>query len=103
MTSLVLASSLLASLELVKVPSTDGQRALVLIHAPSEVGHIGLASSWSLVVLALSVGVVVGHLCLLRLGWRSRATAAEETTDGVADRGSDCYTAWGVLVCNCNK
>jgi len=97
--NLVLASSLLASLELVKVPTADSQRALVLVHAPSEVANIGLASPWALVVLSLRVGVVVSHLRLLLLGWCGRAAAAEESTDGVADGGADCDTAGRWSVC----
>lgn len=95
MTPLVLASSLLARLELVKVPTADSQRALVLIHASSEVGNVGLASPWALVVLGLSIGVVVSQRRLLLLGWSGGAAAAEEATDGVTDGGSDCDTAGG--------
>ena len=51
----------MASLELVKVPTADGQTALVLIHAATEVGDIGLASSGSLVA-GRSVGAVVGRV-----------------------------------------
>ena len=81
---LVLAGSLLASLELIKVPSTDSQRALVLIHASSEVVDIGLASSWLTVAGVLNCTVVV--LCerlLLSSCWL-RATA-KEATDGMTD------------------
>lgn len=51
----------MASLKLVKVPTTDGQTALVLIHAATEVGNIGLTCSGSLVV-GRSVGAVVGRV-----------------------------------------
>lgn len=47
---LVLGGGGLASLELVKVPTADGQRTLVLIHAAAEVGDVGLASPWGLVL-----------------------------------------------------
>lgn len=59
--SLVLRGSRLASLELVEVPTANGQTALVLIHAATEVGDISLASSGSLVVGG-SVSAVVGRV-----------------------------------------
>lgn len=40
----------MAGLELVEVPTADGQTALVLVHAAAEVGNIGLAGSGGLVV-----------------------------------------------------
>jgi len=49
-TTLVLASSRLASLELIKVPSTDSQITPVGVHAVAEVSDIGLASSGRLVL-----------------------------------------------------
>ena len=42
-TSLVLTSGSLARLELVQVPSADGQAALVLVHALAEVVDVGAA------------------------------------------------------------
>lgn len=90
---LVLGSSSLASLELVKVPAADGETALVLVHALAEVGDVGLTGARGLV---RGVGVRVLRLDLLRLGLcrgRGRGAAAEEATDGVADGRTYCDTA----------
>lgn len=65
----------------------------------AEVAHISLASG----VLPRLVGGValpqtvvhglgLGRSLLLGLGGSGGATAAEETADGVADRGTDCDT-----------
>ena len=51
----------MAGLELVEVPTADGQTALVLVHAAAEVGNIGLAGSGGLVV-GRSVSAVVGRI-----------------------------------------
>lgn len=96
---LVLASSSLASLELVKVPAADGQVALVLVHAAAEVGDVLRAHGGRLVlrvhgdlaVLRLRYGLVGGR------GGRAGSTA-EPATDGVADRRADCDTAGRVSV-----
>lgn len=47
---LVLASSGLACFELVKVPSTDGEASLVLVHALPELVDVVCASTLSLVL-----------------------------------------------------
>lgn len=52
-TDLVLASSLLTSLELIKIPPTDCQRTLVLVHALAEVVDVCLTSSG----LAIAAGL----------------------------------------------
>ena len=57
---LVRASSLLASLELVQVPSADGQVALVLVHALAEVVYICSTGSGVLRVLSAR-----GVVCVL--------------------------------------
>ena len=44
---LVLGGSLLAGLELVKIPAADREVALVLVHALAEVHDIGLADCGS--------------------------------------------------------
>lgn len=88
---LVLASRLLAGLQLIQIPSTDVQAALVVIHALPEVANLGLAST---ALLGRVVGLVllceVGVLGLL-LG-RCGGAAAEPASDGVADGGTYCDT-----------
>ena len=90
---LVGSGSRLASLELVKVPATDGQVALVLVHAAAEVVDVGLADLGGLVA-GRGVGAVVcrvgGSLALLLN--RSRRAATEEAANGVADGRADCDT-----------
>lgn len=92
-TSLVLASSSLASLQLVHVPSTNRHVSLVLVHAVCEaLGRHGAVG------ILLLVGVVVALLLLSGdrgLGVRSLAgaTAAKETANGVADGGADSDTS----------
>lgn len=87
---LVLARRLLARLQLIQIPPADGQRALVLVHAPPEVANVGGAGAGAVVLLRR---VVVGrHARLLGVGGRRRlggAAAAEEAADGVADGGAD--------------
>lgn len=85
-TGLVLASSRLASLQLVHVPSANRHVALVLVHAVRK----ALGRHGAIGVLLL-VGVVVALLLLsgnrgLRVRRLAGATATEETTDSVADR-----------------
>ena len=55
--SLILASGALARLELVEIPSADGQAALVVVHALAEVANVGLA--WSGLGLLAEVGLLV--------------------------------------------
>lgn len=90
---LVLAGSLLAGLELVKVPSADVQRALVLVHALAEV--VDVRGTCALLLALVAAGVVCALLegRGLRLGGRRAGATTEEATDGVADRGTDCNTA----------
>lgn len=80
--SLVLASSCLASLQLIKIPPTDRQAALVLVHALSESIDIVLARAWRLIVVRLRGS---GLLLLLLYG---RGSTTEEAADGMANRGS---------------
>jgi hypothetical protein len=61
--NLVLTSSLLTSLELVKVPSADGQTALILVHAFAESVDIVRARARRLVHLC-----GVGLVCLCEFG-----------------------------------
>lgn len=89
---LVLASRGLASLQLIHIPSTNSQAALVLIHALSEVADLCLASS----ALILSACLLV-LLCEFGRGWLllsgSGGAAREETADGMADGRSYSDTA----------
>jgi hypothetical protein len=92
---LILASSLLAGLELVQVPATDIQASLVLVHALPEVTNLGLACAIGALSVVGSLLLVllseVGRLSLLGSGFGGRATG-EETANGVANGGADCYT-----------
>lgn len=56
---LVLASSLLTRLELVKVPSANGKGTLVLVHALAKVADVVCACCRGSLVLRSRVGVVV--------------------------------------------
>ena len=90
---LVLAGSGLARLELVKVPTADGQVALVLVHAAPEVGDVLRAHAGSL-VLGVHGGLAVLGLGERLVGRRSGAGAtAEPAADGVTDGGTDSDTA----------
>lgn len=85
--------------QLVHVPTTDADVAIVLIHAVAEVTNVGLTGR----VLPGLVGSTalpetavhtlrLGRRSLLGLSGSAGATTAEEATDGVADRGADCDT-----------
>lgn len=91
--SLVLTSSRLASLQLIQIPPTDSQTALILIHASLEVVDLRVADPRWLVVLIHAVLAIVllgdGLVGWCLLG----AAAAEEAADRVADAGADCNTA----------
>lgn len=82
---LILTSRSLASLELIKVPTADGQTALVLIHTPAKAGDV-LGARPGLRLRAC-VDLVLGlKLGALRVGLSGRAAAAAEpAADGVAD------------------
>lgn len=87
--SLVLASSSLASLQLIHIPSADRHIARVLVHAIREA-----FGRHSTVRVLLLVGVVVALLLLggrsgLGVGSLAGATAAKEATDSVANGGAD--------------
>lgn len=104
---LILRSRLLTRLQLIQIPPTNRQTPLVLIHArPEVVDVVGAHALRGLGVghrRALVHAVVLGgHWSgfLLLLGG-STATAAEPAADGVADRGTDCYTAVGDVSCCC--
>ena len=77
--NLVLASSLLTSFELIKIPAANIQIALVLIHALSEVPDLRRTH---LILLTLGGGGhgvrVLGETLLCRGRFLSTATAAEE-------------------------
>jgi len=84
---LVLASSTLASLQLVEIPSTDLHVAVVVIQA--------LREYLCLITTAIRAGLVLVSLLSLSLnrllGRCSRATT-KETTDGVTDGRADSDT-----------
>lgn len=90
---LVLASSRLAGLQLLQVPPANLHVSAVVIHALGE-------------ACCRTRAVVAPFVLLLRLGadlllWllgRGGGTAAEEATDGVADRRAYCYTAVEVSI-----
>lgn len=90
--ALVLSCSLLAGLELLHVPAADGQVALVLVHAVGEALDVRGAGAACLGGGGLRVQAIVHGLPGLRVGigrqlfdGGSRGSAAEETTDGMAD------------------
>ena len=90
---LVLAGSGLARLELVKVPTADGQVALVLVHTAPEVADVLCAHAGSL-VLGVHGGLAVLGLGERLVGRRSCAgAAAEPATDGVTNGRTDSDTA----------
>lgn len=84
-TSLVLAGSGLAGLELLEVPVADLHVAAVLIEALCE----ALGGTGAVVVLVLLLGSGLGLDGSSGLG----GAAAEEATDGVADRRANGDTA----------
>lgn len=96
---LVLTSRSLTSLKLIQIPPTNAQTPLILIHALAEAINIigtrarALLSTRVDSVLLRELGGLGGSLSR-----RGAAAAAEPASDCVADRGSDCYTAGGVLV-----
>ncbi len=71
--------------QLIQVPPANGQAALVLIHAPTEVLHIHLA--WRTAVLRV-VHSRAGAVGLLGFGGCGRR-AAEHAADGMTDGGAD--------------
>lgn len=97
---LIQSSRLLTRLQLIQVPPTNGQIALVLIHTPLEALHFVSARRRAGLLLLLC-GLAVRDLSVLRLlrrrgfldGRGCAAAAAEEAADGVADGGADCYAA----------
>lgn len=99
---LIPAGSSLASLQLVQVPTTDIQIPLILIHTAGEV--LDVRGTWPCifvgtrllctvgVVELARLGVIFGRLLVfLLLGCRRCRRSAEETTDGMTDRGADGY------------
>lgn len=90
---LIRTCSSLASLQLVKVPSTDLHVATVVIQALCE--HLSLV-----LAVASVVGILLGLLSLslgLSLSGRSGGTATEEAADGVANGGTDGDTTVSML------
>lgn len=91
---LILLRGRLTRLQLIQIPPTNRQIALVLIHARLEAADLALAD------LGRLVGLVHRVLAVLRLGdglvgrgLRSGGAAAEPAADGVPDGGSDCDAA----------
>jgi hypothetical protein len=94
--NLILPSRSLTSLQLIKIPPTNRQIALILIHTLAEIIHIRRADLRGLVILVHGVGAVVllgdGLVDGCGFDLLGRA-AAEEAADCVADGGSDCDAA----------
>lgn len=96
---LVLTSCTLARLQLIQIPPANGQISLVLIHTSLETSHLVPAHTGPTLLLRV-LSLSVRQLSLLRLlrrsgflNWSgSTATAAEESSDCVTDRGTDCDT-----------
>lgn len=96
--TLVLSRGRLARLELVQVPSADGQAALVLVHALAEVIDVSRTRARRLLHLCRGL-VLLGEVGVLGRGFGGRGrAAAEPAADGVADGGADCDTAARALV-----
>ena len=86
--SLVLPSRRLTRLKLIKIPATDGQTPLVIIHALAEALDIIRARSSRRLLHCSGVGGLVlrGELGGLRGGFSGRGgAAAEPAADCVAD------------------
>lgn len=101
--SLVLSSRSLAGFQLVQVPTANSQITLILIHAVPEVADISRASTVLCRVIcsratlpqAAVHGLGRGRSLLRLSGSAGRRTAREKASDGVSDRGTDCYTSCG--------
>lgn len=93
---LVTTSRALAGLQLIQIPSTDGQITAVLVHAGAEIPHVRRTGAGGLEVVVGGEGAVFS-LRDGRLGGfgrrGGRGAAAEEAAEGVADGGANCYTA----------
>ena len=86
--SLVLRASLLASLQLLQIPTADLHVTLALIHALCEVARVDVARPRPVVVLRIGRlrGVLLRlRLLLLLLRRRRLAAASEESANRVAD------------------
>lgn len=84
--TLVLASSRLARLQLIEVPSTDSQAALVLVHALAELVDVVCASAGLRHLRGSRILVLLGELGVLGGGFGGgRGAATEPAADGVAD------------------
>ena len=90
---LILASSSLASLELIQVPPTDGQVALLLIRALPEVGDVLRTDLRRLVLLVHRILAIVLLGDRLVGGRCSLGAAAEHSAERMTDAGADCDTA----------
>lgn len=91
--NLVLASSLLARLQLLQIPSTDLHIALVLIQALSKLLGIDLAALLAPTALRSIVSLSGNSRLLWLLGCWLRGTTSEESADCVPDGGTYCYTS----------
>ena len=90
--ALVLTSSLLASLQLIQVPSANRQATLVLVHAGAELLDVSRARARRLHLCGALVLLCEFGVLGRSLGGCGGRAAAEEAADGVADGGSDCDT-----------
>lgn len=84
--------------QLLEVPSADLHVALVLVQTLCE--RLGIILATSRAPLVILVAVVVGLACdcvVGLFGWGG-GSATEHAADGVADGGTNCYTAVVVSV-----
>ena len=98
--NLIVLRRILTSLQLLKIPPTNRHIAPVLVHTVRETLQIN--RTWLARLCARGrISVVRTRLCEIILSYSGRlrlllccgaGTAAEEPTDGVADRGADCDT-----------
>jgi hypothetical protein len=95
--ALILASRGLASLELIQVPSTDGQATLVLVHALAEVVDVRRTCASRLHLCGVLVLLCEFRVLGRGFGGCGRA-ATEPAADCVTNRGSDGDTAVVMLV-----
>jgi hypothetical protein len=87
---LILTSSRLTSLQLIQIPTTNSQIALILVHTALEVHHLALADLRGLVRLVHRVLAII----LLSNGLVDRCfglavAATEPAADCMADGGTD--------------
>lgn len=102
--TLVLGSSSLASLELIKVPAADVQATLVLVHAIREVldislAHLGLRRRVAVALVETLVHALRrSHGLLLGLRRLGAGATEEHVANGVTDGGTDSDTTVKIIL-----